>query len=99
MGQGPSVTPHRGGNQIRNFYVEDGIPVVDCWTLGDHILSPSFVTMSKKASCCSFRQSQGTHLVGMSCPSEVGRFEERDGCASGCDTTLSQCSGPTEASK
>ena len=44
------MTPRRGGNlfpvgshryQIHNFHVKDGIPVLECWTFGDHNLPPS----------------------------------------------------------
>ena len=52
--------------------------------------------MSKKALCCSFA-SKGAHLMGMSCPGEVGCFEEGVGCASGCNARLSQCCGPSRS--
>ena len=113
MGRERSVTPRGGGGdllpvgshryQIQNFHVKDGIPVLECWIFGDHIL-PSvfrlailwfFSYHSQEGILLWLSQRQSAHLVGMSCPSYVGCFEDGVGCARECDTGLGHCIGPS----
>jgi hypothetical protein len=71
------------------------------WTLGDHCLFPGLFgalimwsLSTEEGIVLQLAQSEDTYLVGMSCPGEVGCFEEGVCCARRCNTCMGQCSSP-----
>ena len=67
-----SVGPHE--YQTQKFHEEDGIPVLECWTLSDYVLSPGFWSshhVVPQASCPRRHRAAALPVPGRSLDGHV----------------------------